>query len=205
MASRKSKSRNWHKRQRSDPYVRAAQNENYRSRAAYKLAEIEARYQFLQAARTIVDLGSAPGSWSQLARRVSPQARIIACDRLAMAPISGVQFLQIDFCGAAGGQALEVALAGRRAEVILSDMAPNLTGISAADEAGNELILNTCLAFAERHLAPEGTLLCKCFNSASLAQTMAQARQSYGKLKICKPESSRSASSEVYLLLRGKR
>ena len=199
---RASKSRNWRQRQNSDPYVRAARQDNLRARSAYKLQEIDNKHNILRPAQTIIDLGSAPGSWSQLARQSNSSAKIIACDLLPMVAITGVQFIQGDFRSSEVQAQLVAALGQRRADLIISDMAPDITGIAAADAAAAEQLLQQTLEFARQWLKPQATLLYKYFQGPGFSELVPQLRQSYATIKLCKPAASRSQSSELYLLLR---
>ena len=203
MASKSAKKRNWLNRHNADPYVKYARQHNYRGRAAYKLQEIDAKHNLLNSARLIIDLGSAPGSWSQVARAANGNARIVACDILPMLPIDGVQFVQGDFQEPEVVGEVAKALDGQAADIILSDMAANLSGNASVDQAAGEQLAAAVLAFAEAHLHPRGSLLCKCFHGTSFEAITGDIRQRYGSVKICKPKSSRSNSREVYVLARG--
>ena len=205
MPSKSAKSRNWLNRHNSDSYVKAARAQNYRGRAAYKLQELDAKHNLLKSTRLIIDLGSAPGSWSQVVRATNRNARVIACDLLPMPPIDGVQFIQGDFQDAEVVAKMAEALDGQAAGLILSDMAANLSGNQSADQAAGELLAEAVMAFAEQHLDAKGYLVYKCFHGTSFEEILANMRQRYQSVKICKPKASRQNSREVYILAHGLR
>ncbi|MGE4376409.1 MAG: RlmE family RNA methyltransferase [Burkholderiaceae bacterium] len=194
----------------SDPYVKLAQKEGYRARAAYKLQEIDAQFGLIHPGQTVVDLGAAPGAWSQyLRRRLTPAGAgglngcIIALDILPMEPVEGVTFLQGDFREPEVLQRLEQTLAGRKVDVVVSDMAPNLSGIAAADAARVTHLIELALDFARAHLQPEGTLVVKLFHGSGYAELVQQFRQTFKVVKPLKPRASRDRSAETFLLGRG--
>lgn len=195
----------------NDPYVKLAQKEGYRARAAYKLQEIDAQFDLIHPGQTVVDLGAAPGAWSQyLRRRLTPGGAggtlagcIIALDILPMEPIEGVTFLQGDFREPEVLQRLEQALAGRKVDVVVSDMAPNLSGIAAADAARITHLIELALDFARAHLRPEGALVVKVFHGSGYAELVQQFRQTFKVAKPFKPKASRDRSAETFLLGRG--
>lgn len=194
----------------SDPYVKLAQKEGYRARAAYKLQEIDAQFGLIHLGQTVVDLGAAPGAWSQyLRRRLTPAGAgglngcIIALDILPMEPVEGVTFLQGDFREPEVLQRLEQTLAGRKVDVVVSDMAPNLSGIAAADAARVTHLIELALDFARAHLQPEGTLVVKLFHGSGYAELVQQFRQTFKVVKPLKPRASRDRSAETFLLGRG--
>lgn len=203
--SKRSDTRRWLDRHRNDPYVRAAQADNYRSRAVYKLAEVDERDGLLAGKRCIVDLGAAPGGWSQYCRRVRPSARVLALDRLSMAAIEGVEFLEADFAEQPGLDALLAALDGQGVDLVLSDMAPNLSGIKVSDQAGvmqlAELALDLCGQVLERG----GDLLIKVFQGEGFDALLANMRARFDRVAVRKPKASRDASREMYLVGRGWR
>ncbi|ROO28353.1 23S rRNA methyltransferase [Salinisphaera orenii MK-B5] len=203
--SKRSDTRRWLDRHRNDPYVRAAQADNYRSRAVYKLAEVDERDGLLAGKRCIVDLGAAPGGWSQYCRRVRPSARVLALDRLSMAAIEGVEFLEADFAEQPGLDALLAALDGQGVDLVLSDMAPNLSGIKVSDQAGvmqlAELALDLCGQVLERG----GDLLIKVFQGEGFDALLADMRARFDRVAVRKPKASRDASREMYLVGRGWR
>jgi 23S rRNA (uridine2552-2'-O)-methyltransferase len=193
-------SKEWLRRHVTDPYVRKAKAQGYRSRAAFKLAEIDAKEKLLKPGQTVVDLGAAPGGWSQVAAaKVRPGGRVIAIDLLPIAPISGVTVLQGDF----RSPSLEKALEGRQADVVLSDVSPNLSGIGNVDQArGLELSVGA-IDFCSRFLKPEGVFLVKAFHGEAFEALTARLRASFGKVKVVKPLASRGESAETYVVAWG--
>jgi 23S rRNA (uridine2552-2'-O)-methyltransferase len=199
-----SSSKQWLRRHVNDPYVQRSKKEGYRSRSAYKLLEIDERDKLLQPGQVVVDLGSAPGGWSQVvAKKMGRSGEVIAIDILEMEPIAGVTFLRADFTSQAGLKAVQAALAGRKADIVLSDMAPNMTGIPVTDQARTMLLAELTLEFALLHLKPDGALLVKVFQGAGHAEYIKALRQSFAKVLVRKPESSRDESAEQYVLARG--
>jgi 23S rRNA (uridine2552-2'-O)-methyltransferase len=198
----------------NDPYVRMAQKDGYRARAAYKLKEIDEELKLIKPGQIVVDLGASPGAWSQyLRRRFAPKeagvggaavgalnGTIIALDLLAMEPIEGIQFIQGDFREDAVLHELEAALGGRAVDVVVSDMAPNLSGIGATDAARIEHLVELALDFSRRHLKPEGALVAKVFHGGAYAQLVEAFRAQFKKVKPIKPKSSRDKSSETFLV-----
>lgn len=198
----------------NDPYVKLAQREGYRARAAYKLKEIDEALGLIKPGQVVVDLGAAPGAWSQyLRRRFAPKTAgaggaavgeldgtILALDLLPMEPIEGVQFIQGDFRDEAAMAQLQLALAGRKADVVVSDMAPNLSGIESADSARIADLVELALDFAERHLKPEGALLAKLFHGSGYSQLVQRFKQSFRVVKPIKPKASRDRSSETFIV-----
>ena len=197
-------SKQWMREHVNDVYVRRAKSEGYRSRAAYKLLEIAARDKLLRPGMVVVDLGAAPGGWSQVAQaRVGAHGLVIALDVLAMAPLPGVRFLQGDFREDAMVDALEQALAGRKVDLVLSDMSPNISGISMSDQARVMHLAELALEFAARHLKPGGNLLVKVFQGAGFQEFFRAMRSGFRDVVTRKPAASRGRSSELYLLGRG--
>jgi 23S rRNA (uridine2552-2'-O)-methyltransferase len=197
-------SKQWLRRHVNDPYVQRSKKEGYRSRSVYKLTEIDERDKLLRTGQVVVDLGAAPGGWSQiLAKRVGPQGKVIAIDLLAMEPVSGVTFIQGDFGSKKGLEAVQAALAGRRADLVLSDMAPNMTGIAVSDQARSMELAELARDFALLHLQPEGALLIKIFQGAGYDEYLLSLRRAFRKVVIRKPDASRGESAEQYLLARG--
>lgn len=197
-------SRQWLRRHVSDPYVQRSKREGYRSRSAYKLMEIDDRDRLLAAGQVVVDLGAAPGGWSQVAaRRVGPSGRVVAIDLLPMDPVSGVTFVQADFGTRKGLDAVEAALGARRADVVLSDMAPNLSGIAVSDQARSMSLAELARDFALLHLKSEGALLVKIFQGAGYDEYLKSLRSAFRKVVVRKPAASRDESAEQYLLARG--
>jgi len=197
-------SKQWLRRHVNDPYVQRSKKEGFRSRSAYKLIEIDERDKLLREGQVVVDLGSAPGGWSQVAtRKVGAAGIVVAIDLLEMEAIPGVTFLQADFTSRAGLEAVEAALAGRKADMVLSDMAPNLSGIPVSDQARAMALAEIALDFARLHLKPDGALLVKVFQGSGIDEYLGMLRRTFAKVLVRKPESSRGESAEQYLLARG--
>lgn len=198
----------WIRRHVTDPYVKAATQHGYRSRAAFKLLEIDAKDKLLRPGMTVIDLGAAPGSWTQvvcerLTGRDRFRGRIIALDILPMDALPDVQFIQGDFREEEVAAQLEQALDGRKADVVLSDMAPNLSGIAVADAARSLHLAELALEFARLHLKPAGALLVKVFQGSGYSQFVEQLKRSFASVAVRKPPASRTESAETYLLARG--
>jgi 23S rRNA (uridine2552-2'-O)-methyltransferase len=198
----------------NDPYVKLAAREGYRARAAYKLKEIDETLHLIKPGQLVVDLGSTPGAWSQyLRRRMSPDGAavgalngtIIALDLLPMEPIEGVTFIQGDFREADVLQQLEVALAGKQADVVVSDMAPNLSGIHSADAARVEYLIELAIEFAQNHMKPQGALVAKVFHGGSYNDVVQRFKAAFTAVKPFKPKASRDRSSETFLVGMGLR
>ena len=205
---RKLSSKLWLERQLNDPYVAQARRDGLRSRAAYKLIEIDDKHRFLRRGITVVDLGAAPGGWSQIAaRRVGAadgKGRVIAIDLLEMPEIPGVTFAQLDFL-ADDAPAKLLEMIGGRADAVLSDMAPNTTGHRKTDQLRMVGLVETAAAFAADVLKPGGTFLAKTFQSGADAELMTQLKRDFATVKHVKPASSRKDSSERYVLAMGFR
>ncbi|MFL6791327.1 MAG: RlmE family RNA methyltransferase [Bradyrhizobium sp.] len=205
---RKLSSKLWLERQLNDPYVVQARREGYRSRAAFKLIEIDDKYRLLKPGLTVVDLGAAPGGWSQIAaKRVGAadgKGKVIAIDLLEMPEIPGVAFAQLDFL-AEDVPAKLIAMIGGRADVVMSDMAANTTGHRKTDQLRMIGLVESAAAFASDVLNPGGTFLAKVFQSGADAQLLAQLKRDFSGVKHVKPASSRQDSSERYLLATGFR
>ncbi|GAB3627128.1 23S rRNA methyltransferase [Pandoraea terrae] len=191
----------------NDPYVKMAQREGYRARAAYKLKEIDEQDRLIKPGQVIVDLGATPGSWSQYARNKLAAGKaggidgtIIALDLLPMEPISDVTFLQGDFREDSVLHQLEEIVGDRRVDLVLSDMAPNLSGVASADAARIEHICDLALDFAQRHLKPDGALLVKCFHGSGYSQIVEKFKQQFKVVAPRKPKASRDKSSETFIL-----
>ena len=207
---RKSVNKQWLHDHINDPYVKLAQKEGFRARAAYKLKEIDEAEKLIKPGQIIVDLGSTPGSWAQYARRKMAgkegggiHGRIIGLDLLPMEPIADVDFIQGDFREQVVADQLVQLLGGQKLDLVLSDMAPNLSGIAAADAARIEDIVDLAIEFACQHLKPSGCLLVKCFNGSGYNQILEQFRQVFRVVSPKKPKASRDKSSELFLLGRG--
>lgn len=194
-------SKAWMQEHVHDPYVQRAKAEGYRSRAAFKLTEIDARDRLLKPGMVVVDLGAAPGSWSQVvAAKVGVRGRVFALDLLEMAPIPGVDFLQGDFHDEACLAAFEARLDGRTVDLVLSDIAPNMSGIGSADQARSMDLCELALDFARRHLAPGGGFLVKVFQGTGFNEFRAAMLGCFSSVVVRKPDASRDRSAEVYLL-----
>lgn len=199
--------KNWLHDHINDPYVKLAQKEGYRARAAYKLKEIDEAEKLIKPGQIIVDLGCAPGSWSQYVRnKLAGQAgggingTIIGLDMLPMEPIADVHFIQGDFREEQVLERLEEVLEGRKVDLVLSDMAPNLSGVAVTDAARVEHIIDLAVEFARAHMKPSGALLVKCFNGSGYTQLVEKFRQEFKIVTQKKPKASRDKSSEVFLL-----
>jgi 23S rRNA (uridine2552-2'-O)-methyltransferase len=198
----------------TDPYVKMAQKEGYRARAAYKLKEIDETFQLIRPGQVVVDLGAAPGAWSQyLRRRFAPKAAgtggaatgeldgtIIALDLLDFEPIDGVVFIQGDFREDEVLHQLEAELAGRSVDVVVSDMAPNLSGIASSDSARISHLVELAVDFSTRHLKPDGALVTKVFHGSGYSQLAELFKQKFRVVKPIKPKASRDRSSETFLV-----
>jgi 23S rRNA (uridine2552-2'-O)-methyltransferase len=190
----------------TDPYVKLAQKEGYRARAAYKLKEIDESLRLLKPGQVVVDLGSAPGAWSQYLRRRFGgaegvvQGHLFALDMLGMEPVDGVTFVQGDFREASVLAALEQALAGRPVDVVVSDMAPNLSGVAAVDSARMADLVDLAVDFSLAHLTPQGVLVTKVFHGSGYSQLVELFKRSFRMVKPIKPKASRGRSAETYLV-----
>ncbi|HEY5993218.1 MAG TPA: RlmE family RNA methyltransferase [Gallionellaceae bacterium] len=191
-------SKQWMMEHVNDPYVQRAQKEGYRSRAAYKLLEIAERDQLLKPGRVVVDLGATPGGWSQVA--ASKGCRVIALDLLPLQPLAGVEFIQGDFREDAVLAELEARLGGKPVSLVISDMAPNISGISVADQARAMHLAELALDFASNHLEPGGSFLVKVFQGTGFEDFLKLMRSRFARVVVRKPGASRDRSSEQYLL-----
>lgn len=193
----------------NDPYVKLAQKHGYRSRAAFKLIEIDAQDKLIHPGDTIVDLGSAPGAWCQVLRERlavpggAIRGRILALDLLPMEPVADVEFIQGDFREPEVLDALEQVLGGAKADLIVSDMAPNLSGVAMADSARMSDLIERAVEFALGHLKQDGALLVKCFHGTGYSQLVELFKRHFVRVAPRKPKSSRDKSAETYLLGRG--
>jgi 23S rRNA (uridine2552-2'-O)-methyltransferase len=202
--NRRRSSNAWLREHVTDPYVQRAKAEGYRSRAAYKLLEIDDRDRLICPGEVVVDLGASPGGWSQVAaRRMGGRGRIIALDLLPMEPLSGVVFLSGDFREAGVLQRLENILAGDRPALVLSDMSPNISGITLCDQARGSHLAELALDFARQWLKPDGALLVKVFQGHGFNDFSLAMRQTFKLVSSRKPAASRDRSPEVYLLGKG--
>ena len=193
----------------NDPYVKLAQREGYRARAAYKLKEIDEALRLIRPGQTVVELGSAPGAWSQyLRRKLAPEGaasgalngRIIALDILPMEAVEDVHFLQGDFREDAVLHQLEAVLQGSKADVVVSDMAPNLSGVESADAARIAHLIELAVDFAHKHMKPEGALVVKLFHGSGYSQLVKLFKENFEVVKPIKPKESRDKSSETFLI-----
>lgn len=190
----------------NDHYVQEAKRQGYRARAAFKLIEIDARDRLLCAGQIVVDLGAAPGSWSQVAAaKLRGNGTVIAVDLLAMDGITGVDFIQGDFSEDEALAVLEAALRGRKVDLVLSDMAPNMSGVGSVDQARGMLLAELALEFAGKWLKPDGRLLVKVFQGEGFDGFRRQMTDAFATVGVRKPKASRDRSSEVYLLGTGKK
>ncbi len=206
MAKKGSSSRTWLREHREDPYVQQAQREGYRSRACYKLLEILERDRLLRPGMTVLDLGSAPGGWSQVAaERVGPRGRVIASDILAMDALAGVEFIQGDFTEEEVVNRILAVLDGAGADLVLSDMAPNMSGLSAVDQPRSMYLVELALDLARGALAPGGALVAKVFQGEGFDELLREVRSVFERVAIRKPRASRPRSREVYLVATGFR
>jgi len=203
MPRRTGSSNRWRQRQERDPYVEQAARAGWRSRAVFKLEQINAKERILRPGVVCVDLGSSPGSWSQLAAKlVSPGGRVIAVDLLPMDPLPGVEFVLGDFTSQETVDALRAALGGAKADLVMSDMAPNITGTRAIDQPRSLALIEEALAFADEVLAPGGALLVKAFQGEGIDEFVKALGTCFGSVKRIKPKASRAESREIYLLAR---
>jgi 23S rRNA (uridine2552-2'-O)-methyltransferase len=208
-ASRKHRSNpQWIRRHVTDPFVKAATQHGYRSRAAYKLAEIADKDRLLKPGQVVVDLGAVPGSWTQVVRERlrgkdgDLHGRIVALDLLPLDPLPEVTFIQGDFRDDAVAAQLADALGGAKVDVVLSDMAPNLSGIAVADAARSGHLCELAIEFAREHLKPSGALLIKAFQGSGYSQLVEMLKKTFVTVAVRKPAASRAESAETYLLAR---
>lgn len=199
MTRRRPSSSRWLLEHRNDPYVQAAHREGYRSRAAYKLLELHQRFSLLKPGMTVLDLGAAPGGWSQVVVKVGA-GRVVAMDRLAMDAIPGVTVLRGDFLDDAGIRELLAAMGGEGAHLVLSDMAPEMTGFTSVDQARGELLAESAFDLLPRVLRPGGSLVLKLFQGPAFHTLVRQAQGLFQRVKVVKPEASRDRSAEHYLV-----
>jgi 23S rRNA (uridine2552-2'-O)-methyltransferase len=198
-------SRTWLERQLKDPYVLRAKREGFRSRAAYKLAEIDDKYHLLKSGSRVVDLGAAPGGWSEIAaRRVGPRGRVVALDILDMKPIPGVEFLKLDFLDETAPERLSAQLGGK-ADLVLSDMAANATGHRKTDHLRIMALAEAAAHFARELLAGGGSFVCKVLQGGTEAGLLSDLKRDFSSVRHVKPPASRTDSAELYLLARGFR
>ena len=199
-------SKAWMREHVTDVYVRRAKQDGYRSRSAYKLQEILDKDKLVRAGMTVVDLGAAPGGWSQvLAPLVGSAGRVIALDVLEMEPVEGVTFIRGDFSETETLERLEKELAGRRIDLVISDMAPNISGVGLVDQARSTGLAELALEFARDRLKPGGSFLVKMFQGPGVDEFRKQLAEAFSTVAVRKPKASRNRSSELYLLAKGRR
>jgi 23S rRNA (uridine2552-2'-O)-methyltransferase len=202
--TRSKTSKAWMQEHVNDPYVRKAQAEGMRSRAAYKLQQLAERDKLLKSGMTVVDLGAAPGGWSQVAGRITGETgRVVAVDLLEMPPVAGVKFIRGDFGEDAVLAEVEQAIGAGGVDLVLSDMAPNISGVASVDQARSVGLAELALDFAVNHLKPQGNFLVKVFQGSGFEALVADIRRKFVQVMIRKPEASRSRSSEVYIVAKG--
>jgi 23S rRNA (uridine2552-2'-O)-methyltransferase len=205
MARSKSSSR-WLEEHVNDPFVKKAQMDGYRSRASYKLLEINAKDKLIKPTMTVMDLGSAPGGWSQVATDlVGHKGRVIASDILPMDAVAGVEFIQGDFTENAVFEEIMAVLADAKVDVVISDMAPNISGVNAADQAASMYLIELALDMASQVLKPKGSFVAKVFHGGGYDGYVKAVREQFDKVVVRKPDSSRARSREVYLVGKGFR
>ncbi|HLN10934.1 MAG: 23S rRNA (uridine(2552)-2'-O)-methyltransferase RlmE [Steroidobacteraceae bacterium] len=206
MARRSKSSDRWLREHFSDPFVKRAQAEGWRSRAVFKLEQIDQRERLLKPGMVVLDLGAAPGAWSQyVRRRLGASGRVVATDLLPMEPLAGVEFLQGDFRDDGVVQELKSTLGGTGVDLLLSDMAPNLSGMDAIDAPRGMYLAELALDLAREVLKPGATALIKVLQGAGFEDVVALARTRFGRVRCLKPEASRARSPETYLLASGMR
>ena len=202
--ARSKSSGQWLQEHVNDPYVKQAQRDGYRSRSSYKLIQLNEKDHLIRPGMLIVDLGSAPGGWSQVATRLAGErGRVIATDILAMDPLKNVDFIQGDFTEEAVLNAVLERLGGRRPQLVICDIAPNITGIDSADQASSMYLVELALDFVRQALEPKGDFAVKVFQGAGSDAYIKDVRRSFDKVLVRKPAASRPRSREVYLVARG--
>lgn len=206
MRPRSKSSRDWLREHFDDPYVRQAQIEGYRSRAVYKLMELDNRYELFKPGQIVIDLGAAPGGWSQVAQdRLGPNGRVIATDILPMDPLPGVEFMQGDFREEAFFDHLMEIIGNEGVDLVLSDMAPNMSGMAAVDQPRAMLLAEIALDLGVKVLNPRGRLVMKMFQGQGSDVFLADLRNEFKRVVIRKPKASRPRSREVYLVASGRK
>ena len=206
MGGPRSSSKTWRQRQEKDPYVQKARAAGWRSRAVYKLEQILSKEKMLKPGMTCIDLGSAPGAWSQyVSEKLGGQVRIIALDILPMDSIADVEFIQGDFTESVVFDDLLTRIGDERVDLVMSDMAPNISGTKAVDQPRSMYLAELALDLAKRVLKPGGSFVCKIFQGEGSDDFIREARQSFAKVRVMKPEASRPSSREVYLVARNYR
>jgi 23S rRNA (uridine2552-2'-O)-methyltransferase len=202
--ARSKSSHNWLQEHVNDPYVKQAQRDGYRSRSSYKLIQLNEKDRLIRPGMLIVDLGSAPGGWSQVAARlVGDKGRVLATDILPMDPVKNVEFIQGDFTQEAVLNQVLERLGGRKPQLIICDIAPNITGIDSADQASSMYLVELALDFVRQALEPGGDFVAKVFQGAGSDAYLKDVRTSFGKMLVRKPAASRPRSREVYVVAKG--
>jgi 23S rRNA (uridine2552-2'-O)-methyltransferase len=202
--ARSKSSHQWLQEHVNDPYVKQAQRDGYRSRASYKLIQLHEKDKLIRPGMLVVDLGSAPGGWSQVAARlVGEKGRVVATDILPMDPLQNVEFIQGDFTDEAVLNEILRLLGGHKPDLILCDIAPNISGVSSADQASSMYLVELALDFARQALEPHGDFVAKVFQGAGSDAYLKDVRTSFDKVLVRKPAASRSRSREVYLVAKG--
>ncbi|MDO3381193.1 23S rRNA (uridine(2552)-2'-O)-methyltransferase RlmE [Gilvimarinus algae] len=202
--ARSKSSKRWLQEHFSDQYVKQSQRDGYRSRASYKLLEIDKKDKLFRAGMKVVDLGAAPGGWSQVAaERVGDRGRVVASDILPMDSIAGVDFIQGDFTEEAVFEALLAAIDGAAVDLVISDMAPNMSGVGAVDQPRAMYLVELALDMAREILAPGGSFVAKVFQGEGFEPWLADVRSAFTKVATRKPDASRARSREVYIVARG--
>jgi len=202
-------SKDWVRQHLNDPYVRLAQQKGYRARAAFKLLELVEAENLLKPGDVVVDLGASPGSWSQVVRErlIGPggvlRGRAVALDLLPMEPIANIEFIQGDFREESVLQQLESLLDGQAVDLVISDMAPNLSGVGVADAARMQHVCELALEFSRNHLKPEGALIVKAFHGSGFSQTVQDFKKVFSRVVERKPKASRDKSAETFLVAKG--
>jgi len=206
MTKKRSSSKAWLKEHRDDPYVQQAQREGYRSRACYKLLELQEKDKLIRPGMTVLDLGSAPGGWSQVAvARVGDHGKVIASDILPMDGLAGVTFIEGDFTDEEVFRRIVAALDGTPVDLVISDMAPNMSGVNAVDQPRAIYLAELALDMAQQVLAPGGALVAKLFHGEGFDQVFQEAKRAFLKVLTRKPKASRPRSREVYMVAKGFR
>ena len=204
MARSKSSNR-WMAEHRDDHYVKMAQKSGFRSRSAFKLTELQDKYELIKPGMVVVDLGAAPGGWCQVAQPLLRKSgKLVALDILEMEPIHGVEFIHGDFTEEAPLQELEAALNGQQVDLVLSDMAPNMSGMAPTDQAKAMYLAELALEFVRAHLKPGGDFVVKLFQGTDFDAYVREVRSMFSKVQVRKPKASRPRSREVYLLARDR-
>ena len=205
--TRSNSSNRWMHEHVTDPFVQQAKKLGYRSRASFKIIELDEKYKLFRRGMTVVDLGAAPGGWSQMAAPKIGAGRVIAIDLLEMQGLAGVEFVQADFTTPEGLEAVVRCLGGEssKVELVMSDMSPNISGIVVSDQAKSMYLCEIALEFAARFLKPEGSFVVKSFQGAGFTEFLKQMRATFREVKSLKPKASRDRSAEMYLVGRGLR